>query len=578
MGADVSFLSSRLFRLFGKIVTISSGHTGRRAEHPVSSVQLSDTGADFRGFFCKTCRSTIFTTLAQQEHDAGLDDSEHVTSSQHHRGISSLRQSALGGCRICLIIWYQLTRHKPRFLSLLPWYYATSFEVQSRRIRILHMWAREVCEFRTMRVPDDIEQARLPRQDLPGHTGSVESLDLARRWLRTCQDSHPECGSKGDPKFRPSRLLYLGDQHRVCLRIAQDYPNELTYMTLSHCWGLSRSTRLLRGNLDAFQIAVPPDALPQTFLDAIRIARHLGSDYLWIDSLCIIQDSRDDWQTESALMGDIYRNSLCNIAAAISRDGQGGCFFQRDPRMLRPVPLPDLSDGVLSPHDKINKYPSKGVYIYNGTNLDDSYHLYTRAWVLQEALLGPRTLHCATSQLYWSCDGMRASEEIPGGFTVHIGPHLNHPSRVTSNDAPGQYMPATTAGMRTAEANNDTTSVSIGPSTLEAFLYDQRLSSSSPTTCWGRVVSVYSRMDLTYESDRPIAIQGMVGAFRPFLGDYWAGMWASLVPGHLVWRTRVEVLSPARAPPLHCTRPKVKRAPSWSWMALEGSVAYIESL
>jgi Heterokaryon incompatibility protein (HET) len=100
-------------------------------------------------------------------------------------------------------------------------------------------------------------------------------------------------------------------------------------MTLSHCWGteghLTTSTETLAERKAGIRI---PD-LPPTFRDAVQITRHLGIKYLWIDSLCILQDNISDWEKESALMGSIYSTSYLNIVATHSGDSRGGCFSKR---------------------------------------------------------------------------------------------------------------------------------------------------------------------------------------------------------------------------------------------------------
>jgi hypothetical protein len=65
--------------------------------------------------------------------------------------------------------------------------------------------------------------------------------------------------------------------------------------------------------------------LSRTFQDAVRITRELGERYLWIDSLCIIQDDEDDWAREAALMAEVYRNSYCTLTGLSSKDSTEGC-------------------------------------------------------------------------------------------------------------------------------------------------------------------------------------------------------------------------------------------------------------
>jgi hypothetical protein len=70
-------------------------------------------------------------------------------------------------------------------------------------------------------------------------------------------------------------------------------------------------------------------ALPLTFEDAIVATRRLGARYIWIDSLCIIQDDPADWERESSSMADVYRNATCNIAASAAHDSNGGLYRDR---------------------------------------------------------------------------------------------------------------------------------------------------------------------------------------------------------------------------------------------------------
>ena len=134
----------------------------------------------------------------------------------------------------------------------------------------------------------------------------------------------------------PSRLIYVGEaDHDVC-RLVQ--PSEIQRsMTLSHCWGQGPTLKLTVDALEEFMKQIPVNELPQTYLDAIMVTRHLGVEYLWIDSLCIVQDSIDDWQHECTQMSNVYKNSYCNIAALESIDSHGGLFSARDPSPLRPL-------------------------------------------------------------------------------------------------------------------------------------------------------------------------------------------------------------------------------------------------
>ena len=112
------------------------------------------------------------------------------------------------------------------------------------------------------------------------------------------------------------------------------------YACLSHCWGpsprrpQSNILKTKRSTLEQFKIEVPWHELTKTFKDAIEICRRLNIDYLWIDSLCILLDSVDDWSQNATEVGSIYENALLTIAATRSKEGCEGCYSTTDLRYL----------------------------------------------------------------------------------------------------------------------------------------------------------------------------------------------------------------------------------------------------
>ena len=139
----------------------------------------------------------------------------------------------------------------------------------------------------------------------------------------------------------------------------------------------------------------------------------MGVRYLWIDSLCIIQDSTEDWQHESKLMGDVYSNSWCNIAATKARDATDGYFAQRT--------LLDV--GQCSVETKWDSHPRRRYicWVLNiWTNNVDNKPLMLRLCVLQETVLSKRVLHFSNHQMFWECSHLRACETFPSGIPDNI--------------------------------------------------------------------------------------------------------------------------------------------------------------
>ena len=237
-------------------------------------------------------------------------------------------------------------------------------------------------------------------------TSSVEVLAIAARWLDNCVKHHQKCALGAETNKLPARVLDLGipgDSSRVCLHITTDRSPKSPYATLSHCWGKIPILQLQKSNMETMKISINCKELSRTFLDAIEVARSLGLRFLWIDSLCIIQDSIEDWAVQSALMGEIYRNSICTVAATAATDGRFGCFSTRDSRLAEPC------KAIISrPRKNKDRSPVlTGLYVIApqaiwDDNVDNEI-LNKRAWVLQERILAPRTIHFGKNQLFWEC-------------------------------------------------------------------------------------------------------------------------------------------------------------------------------
>ena len=136
--------------------------------------------------------------------------------------------------------------------------------------------------------------------------------------------THKECNIDISEEI-PTRLLDVGDatSPKIRLRVCSEdvLPTSMKYLSLSHCWGKSPMHKLKLENMAAMRVNINMWELPKTFRDAIEVTRRLGFRFLWLDSLCIVQDSAEDWAKESARMDKVYMNSCCNICATASVDG-----------------------------------------------------------------------------------------------------------------------------------------------------------------------------------------------------------------------------------------------------------------
>jgi hypothetical protein len=167
------------------------------------------------------------------------------------------------------------------------------------------------------------------------------------------------------------------------LCLSSEFESCPKYATLSHCWGSTKFLTLKSGNLQLFREKVPDEAIFRTFEDAIYITKELGIQYLWIDSLCILQDDSDDWRRESALMSGVYGGSTINIAASGAVDGGKGCLNSNILTWMCQVEA-----GTTDEKRLFDCVPGH-MYYQSLTCMP----LPKRGWAFQERLLPSRTLH-----------------------------------------------------------------------------------------------------------------------------------------------------------------------------------------
>jgi len=234
-----------------------------------------------------------------------------------------------------------------------------------------------------------------------------QRFELVKEWIRDCENNHPQCATP--PPCLPTRVIDVGvaGGQEPALKVVSS-GDTAPYMTLSHCWGSKPAIRTTKATLQSHLTQLPMASLPNTFRDAVTITRALGIRYLWIDSLCIIQDAVNDWEMESAVMGQIYAHSYLTIAASASKDSSGGCFLPR-PRDTHTRIKCSLDDGSTG-HVFLRPNPKE----FN--NLEKSF-LQTRAWVAQERLLSPRSIHYDADQIMWECQETRLTE---GGVPADV--------------------------------------------------------------------------------------------------------------------------------------------------------------
>jgi len=322
-------------------------------------------------------------------------------------------------------------------------------------------------------------------------------IEIATWWLRRCLGEHQACsaaGEQADDADSPARLLYVGTapEHKD-VKLVTNNQKTLEYFTLSYCWGKKEFPSLTEAALPAFLNRIDIESLPATLQHAIKVTQLLGYSYLWIDALCIIQDSKADWLAESVKMGSIYRKSALTIAALGAADSYQGLFRSRNPLCYRDLPLSN----------------SKFVYSHRAGNVDPGFTrefevigpaaspLQTRAWCVQEQLSAPRTLFFGASGVFWQCLECEADEGYPLG-TKSKAPNLK--KLVSSCLSSGDFNVRKT---------------------------------------WRAIRERYTGCKLTYASDKLVAISGIARLLAKASGfEYVAGMWNKDLWHDLLWHSK----------------------------------------
>ena len=246
------------------------------------------------------------------------------------------------------------------------------------------------------------------------NSGSQECLELARLWLQTSFRSHTSCfRNKEILSTLPTRVLQVGDSLRnPTLQLGANKLDR--WVTLSYCWGGNSAFVLTKKSYTRMLHGVPVDEFPATIRDAIIITRAPDIKYLWVDALCIFQDSKSDWDwgIEAPQMFAVYSNAALTVIAASSSSAKTGFFHQGSSEPFCGLTLKSRTltrDFSEECKDKSSQRSSKkAIYVRASGDIDDvpdrgNCPWVTRSWTLQEDVLSWRTLTYTSKQMIWRC-------------------------------------------------------------------------------------------------------------------------------------------------------------------------------
>lgn len=309
------------------------------------------------------------------------------------------------------------------------------------------------------------------------------------------------------------------------IRLYETSNETARYICLSHCWGGANLFKTETDSLLARTQQIDWNDLPKTFQDAITMTRALGIRYLWIDSLCIIQDDEEDWRDESAKMHEIYRNGYLTIAASKSKGPNGGLFA---------VASPDYK--LKEWHMETQETKIQTRRIIEHFEASKEFPLMQRGWVFQERVLSRRILHFGSAELIWEC---MQHQECECSLLR---------SSLASQGWKENYLPVSGEGVF-----------------------------GSNFFTWWKVVKDYSALNLTFDKDIFPALSGLAEEQMEARDSlYIAGLWQDSLLYDLMWYIpRPTPLLPGMESHFtRAARPSSWRSPTWSWASVNSGVEY----
>ncbi|KAF7505179.1 hypothetical protein GJ744_001169 [Endocarpon pusillum] len=389
-------------------------------------------------------------------------------------------------------------------------------------------------------------------------TGSLESLAWAQDQISTCVKSHDKCREfQALGHFLPTRLLHINpnDLGDLVLKESKEIPIESLYVALSYCWGsVTPQCWTTASTVHLREKRIPWSTLPKTFQDAVTFTRSIGIDYVWIDSVCIIQGDKEDWQREAGKMYEVYKNAYVTLAALWGTNSESGLFLKGSDWSAKLIAEVQLRDHkwplyVKRIHPNFWDWTAIKAYPHN-----PDPPLFKRAWAYQERLVSPRVLLFAESELFLMCFRNVCCECGIAASAITESPY-KHSKR--------NFIEFVTS--RGESSSDEGRTGTSGPR-------------RSPDLGWRELVENFTELDLTYESDRLPAIGGLARHFQEVRPNeaYLAGLWSGSLYGDLLWMAPTLQQTQLKYFQMERLKDRVgsEKTPSWSWAYVHSPIQF----
>ncbi|KAK3356714.1 heterokaryon incompatibility protein-domain-containing protein [Lasiosphaeria hispida] len=466
-------------------------------------------------------------------------------SSRTRFPLEHVQASGFRGCKVCMAISEAIRRYCQRPVVRLEWHQSG---------RSLHPYEQDTDDASTSYMGasvfrllfDAVETADLgvlQRHpyvvENPNPEGRIDVESCARSlnfWLGDCSESHEKCKVRASNPLLPTRVIRITDNggpHPV-VRLMESKGSRGEYVCLSHCWGELRPTCIT--TRDTYQrniTEIPWSSLPQTFQDAVSVTKLLGKEFLWIDSICIIQGDDVDWRAEAARMCTVYENAFLTLMATKAKDGRDGLLRSESSPIAARIPDSSLPGQLFFRQQSSIPSLGWGDMRAGGGVRPEVNPLLGRAWAFQERCLSFRAAHFTADGILYECIQSQVSDWSHGRG---IPGNLNH----------GQGSRARLANAREFAAE------------------------------WARIASAYSGLKLTNDRDRLPALAGMArqlasrgtsSGYHP--GRYLAGLWEDTFHWDVMWTPGSVCDTSEDDIPTPCSE---YIAPTWSWASFKSSM------
>ncbi|KAI0672210.1 HET-domain-containing protein [Trametes maxima] len=367
--------------------------------------------------------------------------------------------------------------------------------------------------------PDDPAAPYILARNRVLQVNSATAQAMVLESVADCRRKHDHCPTLHDGPL-PTRVVDCSDPNHPRLHLSNGA--QAPYVALSYVWGEAQPHRTTTGNVRTYSQGIDTALLPQTIKDAIECTYSFGMRYLWVDALCILQDSKDDKAREIAQMRAIYQNAHFTIIAASAHTVSEGFLQARPPSsqhdVVLPFPCPNGNVGTMTLSPVWRQYDGL------------SEPVNQRAWCLEERLLSPRALVYASHTLQFQC---RTA-------TVNIGNAVCGP---IAGQRPPDLLLRPDAELSAALSSTDQNAL---------------------RWAWVEILGNYTQRSVTKPGDKLVAFAAIAELFhRVWRTDYLAGLWRESLTSGLLWYKNIET---------RFERPARYRAPSWSWAAVDGHV------